>query len=245
MKNYFNILLVCVIFWFPEALRGQQSVQVPERLSSMDEIFHDVEKALEAHKNLRRKKVSQMETFKRLYDSEIENQSLRAFYHAQYKHAEAEVLQLDYQYYADLKTFGRRAAHQALDFYGLVQQNDFGVKMANEQINQLNDNLTNVNIRLRNHDLIRKYARLNAEELQWLAMQTDFQNQLMAMWLQERKWYSDRINQIRNNQSQLSQFVDLALVIRNYAEDLIREADHEMNRIKNRVRQLRQQTLST
>lgn len=243
--KYILYSLLTILITLPITLSAQESVRVPQQLSVMDQIFHDVEKALEMHNQLRGQKVAQMQAFKRQFESETENQQLRALYHAQFRRAEAEVLQLDYQYYKNVKRLGQQAVVRAAEFSRLVKRTDFGENVAVEYINEIDANVDRANIRIRNQNILREYGRLTREESRWLANQADFQNQMIAMWLNDRRWYSTRLNEVRHQRSQLNQFVDLALMMRSYADDLIQEADSKINTIRVRVRQLREKANSS
>lgn len=236
--SFILLILVCSIV---DAVHAQESVAVPEQLTEVDIIFHDVEKAHEEHQQIRNQKGARMNSLREQYESETENQQLKRYYYAEYRRAEADVLLLDYKYYREIKQFGLQVNNEAAEFRSIVNQTDFGENIAINNLSEINENISNIQIRQKNQTIISEYGRLTEEEIRWLSEQVEFQNQVMSMWLNERRWYSTQMNQIREQHEQLSEYVQFSMMMTNYADKLVRKAEQELNKIESRVYDLQQE----
>lgn len=236
--SFIFFILVCSIV---DALRAQESVPVPEQIIEVDKIFHDVEKAHEKHQQIRNQRIARMDSLREQYESETENHQLKRYFYAEYRRAEADVLIFDFQYYKEIKQFGLQANNEAAEFRSIINQTDFGENIAIDDLYEIDDKISDIQIRQKNQTIINEYGRLTGEEIRWLSEQVEFQNQVMSMWLNERRWYSTQIIQIRDQHEQLNEYVEISMLITNYANELVRQAEQELNKIKSRVYDLHQE----
>lgn len=248
MKALIKILFpILFITLSTPALWAQRSVMLPDKIEEkilrIDAVFHDMDQFREAYDKKREQILREARSFRMMADNSLESTGLHRYYTAKMQQAEAEMHLLDYTFFKNVSESAERAVQLANTVINDVQDGDFGEAMIQNALNDLEYNITNSRYRIKNLQIIQNYGDLTTREERLIASDADWHRDLIHHWFNEKQWYSDILQRLKNERGNFSHMTDFAQSILGQSREFKRKADRQIAHIRSHVRELRQEAI--
>lgn len=210
---YIVALLVLLVLASTET-KAQQSIQLPreveEEVMQVDELFAKMENLSDDYLQERRNRIEEVQHYESKSKLDVQPDYMAEHYYAKAEKARAQILKLDHDYYKEISRIGAAARRYSRAFKREIEQSDFGEQVILDAKGEIKDEILEAEYSIKNMEVMQDYGELTAREMRILANDIELQKQVMHMWIDNKKWYSQKLQQTQKRRSQFEEVTDFA-----------------------------------